>query len=536
MNQRLNQRTLALFVLISLSFIGGHAQTNNRTTPVSPATGEPAKSRATAAEIESAFADALTLVGDHHVDGAKLDFNSLFKSSIGQLLNALDPHSSYYDAKEAEQFRTSQSARYFGIGALIGDFTDSSGKLVGTFIRSTFEGAPANRAGLRYGDLIVEINGVSMRGKPLGEVRDTLRGPRGTSASIVVEQIATGERRSLEIIRDAVPQPSIPEAYMIRPGIGYIAMTGGFNQTTLNEFRQALQALKSDGMEKLIIDLRNNGGGLVNPAYQIASTFLGRGQTVFTQKGRIDGAANTFRSNNPIPDETPLYVLVNGSTASASEILAGALQDHKRAMILGEQTFGKGLVQNPIGLDYGSMLLLTIAKYETPSGRLIQKDYSDGSRYSYYRQPREDDSSDYIEYAGRLGGIQPDVEIKSESTPRDRLIEQSTLVNPINNFCLKLLGGKIAGFERYRNTDPIRFGQTLKQDEFSVGNDLIEAFKEWASAEFNISRDLVDRERELISRLIRTELVTAAYGSNLSFRVFNDYDRQLLNALERIMK
>jgi carboxyl-terminal processing protease len=536
MIERTIWRSFALFILVSLPVIAGHAQINPQTAPASPSAGEPAKPRANVAEIEAAFADALTLVGDHHIDGAKLDFNSLFKSSIGQLLNALDPHSSYYDAKEAEQFRTSQSARYFGIGALIGDVTDSGGKLIGTFIRSTFEGAPANRAGLRYGDLIVEINGVSMRGKPLVEVRDTLRGPRGTSAKIVVEQIATGERRSLEIIRDAVPQPSIPEAYMIRPGIGYIAMTGGFNQTTFNEFRQALETLKSEGMEKLIIDLRNNGGGLVNPAYQIAGTFLRRGQTVFTQKGRIDGAANTFRSNNPIPDETPLYVLVNGATASASEILAGALQDHKRAVIIGEQTFGKGLVQNPIGLDYDSMLLLTIAKYETPSGRLIQKDYSDGSRYTYYRQSREDDTDEEFEYVGRPGGIAPDTLIKSDPTPRERLIEQGTLVNPINNFCLKLLGGGIPGFENYRNTEPIRFGQSLKANEFLVGNDLIEAFKTWASAEFNISRDLVDREKDLISRFIRTELVTAAYGSTMSFRVFNDYDRQLMNALEVILK
>jgi carboxyl-terminal processing protease len=517
---------LSFLLLASFSISPVFAQANP-----TPAGGEPASRTADSKDIESAVAEALTLIGDFHVDGPNLEYNSLFKSSIGQLLNALDPHSSYYDSKEAEQFRTNQSARYFGIGAVIAELTDTEGTLVGTFIRSTFEGAPAARAGLRYGDLIVEINGVSMLGKPLIEVRDTLRGPRGTTATVTVEQIATKVRRSVEITRDAVPQPSVPEAYMIRPGIGYIAMTGGFNQTTFNEFRQALALLKSEGMEKLVLDLRNNGGGLVNQAFMVANTFLGRGDVVFTQKGRVEGAANTFRSNNTVPDQTPLFVLVNGSTASASEILAGALQDNKRATIIGEETFGKGLVQNPMPLDYGSLLLLTIAKYETPSGKLIQKDYSDGSRYTYFRQPRPDEVDD-LDLPKRPGGINPDVLIASEATPRARLIEQSTLVNPINNFSLELIAGKIPGMERFRYTEPIRFGQAPETDEFTIGDELLAAFKAWASKEFKISETLVERESDLIARLLRTELVTAKYGSSMSFRVFNDYDAQLLKTLE----
>lgn len=517
---------LSFLLLASFSTSSVFAQANP-----TPAGGEPASRTAGSKDIESAVAEALTLIGDFHVDGPNLEYNSLFKSSIGQLLNALDPHSSYYDSKEAEQFRTNQSARYFGIGAVIAELTDTEGTLVGTFIRSTFEGAPAARAGLRYGDLIVEINGVSMLGKPLIEVRDTLRGPRGTTATVTVEQIATKVRRSVEITRDAVPQPSVPEAYMIRPGIGYIAMTGGFNQTTFNEFRQALTLLKSEGMEKLVLDLRNNGGGLVNQAFMVANTFLGRGDVVFTQKGRVEGAANTFRSNNTVPDQTPLFVLVNGSTASASEILAGALQDNKRATIIGEETFGKGLVQNPMPLDYGSLLLLTIAKYETPSGKLIQKDYSDGSRYTYFRQPRPDEVDD-LDLPKRPGGINPDVMIPSEATPRARLIEQSTLVNPINNFSLELIAGKIPGMEHFRYTEPIRFGQAPETDEFTIGDELLAAFKAWASKEFKISETLVERERDLIARLLRTELVTAKYGSSMSFRVFNDYDAQLLKTLE----
>src|SRR5690606_12338332 len=178
-------------------------------------------------------------------------------------------HSNYFDAKEFDQFRTDQSSRYYGIGATIGDLSDAEGNVEATYIRSTFENAPANRAGLRYGDKIVEVNGKNVIGKPFTEVRDHLRGPRGTPAKIVVERHGSGERQTVEIIRDAVPHPSISESYIIRPGVGYIAMTGGFNQTTYAEFVQSMQDLKSKGMTQLILDLKNNGGGLVGQAYRV---------------------------------------------------------------------------------------------------------------------------------------------------------------------------------------------------------------------------------------------------------------------------
>ena len=303
------------------------------------------------------------------------------KSSIDSMLHTLDPHSNYFDAKEYEEFRTDQSSRYYGIGATIGDLSDVDGKVIATYIKATFDGAPANRAGLRYGDKIVEVNGTSMLGKPFADVRNFLRGPRGTPAKLVVERLATGKLETVDIVRDAVSQPSIGEYYMIRPGVGYLAMRGGFNQTTYAEFVAATRELRAKGMQQIVIDLRDNGGGLVSQAYRVANSFLKRDQTVFTQKGRIEGVSDQYRADNPTPDRSPVVVLVNRNTASASEILAGALQDHDRALIVGENTFGKGLVQNPFQLDYGSMLLLTIAKYETPAGRLIQRDYSNGNLY-----------------------------------------------------------------------------------------------------------------------------------------------------------
>ena len=499
----------------------------------------------TVEKIESDVAEALTIIESNHVKGKKLDYNSLFKSSIDSMLHTLDPHSNYFDSKEFEEFRTSQSSQYYGIGATIGDLSDAKGNVIATYIKATFDGAPANRAGLRYGDKIVEVNGVSMIGKQFFEVREFLRGPRGTAAKLVVERFNTGKREAVEIIRDAVSQPSIAEAYMIKPRIGYIAMTGGFNYTTYNEFREAMKSLKAQGMEQVVIDLRNNGGGLVNQAYLVANTFLNSGQTVFTQKGRLDGSARTFPVENDSPENMPIVILVNRNTASASEILAGALQDHDRALIVGENTFGKGLVQNPFMLDYGSMLLLTIAKYETPSGRLIQRDYSDGSLYDYYTKGgtlREEEStvlpkgeekrtdSGRTVYSG--GGIMPDETVKAQTIPAERARFQGKLNDPIFAFSLNLTYGKSPGFETYKVDRPIVFDYDIKANDFEVTERLFNDFKKFAVEKYNFTPAQIDREREYIQRILRTEMVTAAYGATTSFQVFNDYDNQLLRAIE----
>ncbi len=502
----------------------------------------------TVEKIESDMSEALTVIQENYVDGRKLDYNDLFKSSIDGMLHTLDPHSNYFDAKEYEQFRTDQSSQYFGIGASIGDLRDSSGKIVGTYIKATFDGAPANRAGLRYGDKILEVNGESMLGKPFSEVRLRLRGPRGTPAKIIVERHATGKRETVEIIRDAVPQPSVPEVYMIRPGIGYIAMTGGFNQTTYNEFRTALQNLKAQGMTQLVLDLRGNGGGLVNQAYRVANAFLSRGQTVFTQKGRLDGTGDSYRAENPNPEKAPLVVLVNQNSASASEILAGALQDHDRALIVGENTFGKGLVQNPFLLEYGSMLLLTIAKYETPSGRLIQRDYSNGNLYDYYNKTNggndintttstgsqtKTDSGRPV-YSG--GGIMPDEVIKPATIPIERARQRQKLLDPLFLFSLDLSAGKVAEFGSYGVNTPINFGYNIKNTDFPMSEALFQNFKKFAIENYKISPALVDKERQFIELSIRTEMVTAAYGITTSQQVNNELDNQLLKAIELLPK
>ena len=461
------------------------------------------------------------------------------------MLHTLDPHSNYFDPREFEQFTTDQSSKYFGIGATIGDLSDKEGKVVATYIRATFENAPANRAGLRYGDKIISVNGQSMLGRPYSEVRDFLRGQRGTPAKLVVERYGSGKREAVDIIRDAVSQPSISEAYMVRPGVGYIAMTGGFNKTTYAEFVDAMRALKAKGMKQLVLDLKNNGGGLVGQAFKVASTFLAPGQTIFTQKGRFGGTIEPYRSDNPNPETMPLVLLVNRNSASASEILAGALQDHDRALIAGETTFGKGLVQNPFVLDYGSMLLLTIAKYETPAGRLIQRDYSDGNLYNYYtkggrmhdspqtlpRGPESRTDAGRPVYSG--GGITPDVELKSEpALPADRIRSQIKIANSVFAFALDLAYGKVPGHDALRADKPIAFSYDIKATDYVVSDAVFEQFKRFASEKYGIGPAQTDKERKFVERALRTELVTAAYGSTTALQVSNEYDEQLLEAID----
>lgn len=504
-----------------------------------------AKKTVTVENIEQDVAEALSVVQASHVRGGNLDYNEVFKSSIDGMLHSLDPHSNYFDAKEFEQFRTDQSSRYYGIGATIGDLADEKGDVSATYIRATFDNSPAHRAGLRYGDKIVDVNGTSMLGKPFSDVRNFLRGPRGTSAKLIVERYGTGKRESVEIIRDAVPQPSISEAYLIRPDVGYIAMSGGFNQTTAAEFVEAMKSLKSKGMKQLVLDLKNNGGGLVGQAYRVANTFLSAGQTVFTQKGRLDGTTEPYRAENNNPETMPLVVLVNRNSASASEILAGALQDHDRALIVGENTFGKGLVQNPFVLDYGSMLLLTIAKYETPSGRLIQRDYSNGNLYDYYtngglnkeetgpstpKGPESKTDSGRSVYSG--GGINPDVVVKADTITLEQAKAQSKLANPIFAFALDLSYGRVKGFEEYKVDKPILFEYDIKSTDFPMTDALIQSFKSFAQSKYRTSPAQIDKERKFVERALRTELVTAAYGSTSSLQVFNEGDSQLIRAIE----
>jgi len=513
-------------------------------TPDRSATGTNSTGRTspTGPAIKSDLAEALAVIQSNHIDGRKLDYNAIFKSSISGMLSVLDPHSTYFDPIEYASFRTEQRSEYFGIGATIEDLRE--GNEVNTYIRATFPESPAHRAGLRFGDRILAVDGNSMKGKTYPEVRKFLLGPRGTTVKVTVEHPATHQSETVNIIRDAVSLPSIAQAYMLRPGVGYVGMTGGFNLTTMDEFEVALKQLHSKGMNMLVLDLRGNRGGLLIQAVRVANTFLQRGQPIVSQKGRFRDSSQSYAAVNDSPDSVPIVVLVNGDTASAAEIVAGALQDHDRALIVGETTFGKGLVQFPFQLDYDSALLLTIAKYYTPSGRLIQRDYSNGGFYNYYfpgglaaekntplnpqNGPESHTDTGRAVYGG--GGISPDEVVKpglisaSERHVRDVLFAYS----------LELTTGRVAGFESYKVQRGIEFDHDLANEDFPVTDALFKDLKRFAASKpaFKVTADQLDKSRTYAERQLRYNLLSAAYGYRTATQVFNDADPQISRAVD----
>ena len=492
------------------------------------------------AAVEQDFNEALKVIQENYIDGNKLDFNSVYKSSITGMLRTLDPHSNYFDREEFEEMKTDQRSEYFGIGASIQNY--AIGDSVDTYITATFDNSPASAAGLRFGDRIDAVDGISMHARPTGEVRDKIRGPAGSHVKVTITHAATGKTDLVEITRRAVPQPSVPDAYLIRPGVGYIDMTKGFNFDTAEGLQSELEFLHSKGMTSLVLDLRNNGGGFLDQAIKVAQTFLPAGQPILTQKGRDGANDREYKSTNRDPDRTPLVILVNGFTASASEIVAGAMQDHDRAMIVGQTSFGKGLVQTIIPLEYGG-LTLTSAKYYTPSGRLIQRDYSDGGFYSYiYRGGTLRDDTDKSKPAGPPsrtdtgrtvyggGGITPDETVK----PDTLTASQVRLRQPIFFFARELATGHISGFDRYKVDRPIEFGHEIDPSDFPVTDALLKAFSDYVAkdATWKSLSPSVDRNRAFIESQLRFELSTAAYGSVTAVQVLIKEDSQVAKAID----
>jgi carboxyl-terminal processing protease len=561
-----NRITLALIALLTISlsipvFVSAQQQQRQSQTASDPATTTrpnvtPARRNTmrpprviseAASGVEQDFAEALTIIQENYIDGNKLDYNTVFKSSIIGMLRSLDPHSNYYDREEFDELKTDQRSEYFGIGAsiqnqTIGDQTD-------TYIMATFAGSPAARAGLRYGDKIVAVDGDKMSGKFSSDVRDKIRGPRGSIVKITLERAATLKEEVVEITRDAVPQPSIPDAYMLKPGVGYIGMTQGFNYTTSDELQAALDDLHAQGMQSLVLDLRNNPGGFLDQAIRVSEKFLQRGQTILTQKGRNGLGDKTYDSSNRTPDTTPLVILVNGNTASASEIVAGAMQDHDRALIVGQTSFGKGLVQGIFPMEYGTGLTLTTAKYYTPSGRLIQRDYSNGGFYDYYTKggtialdqketatkpsgPESKTDTGRPVYGG--GGISPDEVIK----PRTINTAQARLRNPSFAFTRDLINGRITGFDSYKVQRAIDFEHRLEAKDFPMTDELFKAFKDYVAKNpaWKITAAQLDKNRSFIEQDMRFNIVTAAYGRIAADQVLIADDPQVAKAVDVMPK
>ena len=526
---------LLIFTLVVPGFvIAQRTQTPSVSGGTSPNSGVPnrrtQRGTAATAAVERDFDGALKVIQDQYVDGRKLNYNDVFKSSIIGMLRSLDPHSNYYDREEFDELKTDQRSEYFGIGASIQNYVH--GDQADTYITATFDGSPAARAALRYGDRIVEVDGVKMTGKTSLEVRDKIRGPRGSTVRLTLERASDKRIEKVDIVRDAVPQPSIPDAYMLKPSVGYIDMTRGFNYTTTDELLDALDRLHQKGMTSLVLDLRNNPGGFLDQAIHVAEVFLRNGQLILTQKGRNGYRDNTYESHNNAPDPTPLVILINENTASASEIVAGAMQDHDRALIVGQTSFGKGLVQSIIPLEYGAGLTLTSAKYYTPSGRLIQRDYSNGGFYDYYTHgagvgrepvsptkptgPETKTDTGRAVYGG--GGISPDESVG----PRTVNLQQRRLLSPAFAFARELVNGRIRGFETSKIAGGINFRHDLEPEEFKVTDAMFRAFRDFVTSDpaYKITAATVDRNRSFIELELRFNIVTAAYGRVMGDRVF----------------
>src|SRR6266481_4280995 len=382
-----NFTIVAALVIVTASLAGG-VRTRTSRRVISPNAAN--SNQSTTAEkyeadkIESDYHEAISTVEEKYA--GDIDYEKATQAAIQGMLFTLDPHSVYFSTTEFRKLKEDQASSSYGIGVQILRHDD------GVYISSVVEGTPAARAGLRFGDRIVEVDGKDARDWSSDEVSKNVRGERGKDVRLKVERAGEEAAVNVKIVRDSVPLPSIRNAFMVGPTTGYVGLVGGFQHTTDDELREAIAGLKKDGMRQLVLDLRNNPGGLLDQAIDVSSEFLPRDKVIVSVKGRSEyHEPAIYKSNGSDPENLPLVVLINRGTASASEIVAGAIQDHGRGLIVGETSFGKGLVQHVFQLPFNTGLTLTVARYYTPYGRSLQRDYSSGSLYDYYTRRDQDD-------------------------------------------------------------------------------------------------------------------------------------------------
>ena len=317
------------------------------------------------------------------LDADKTD-KAIYDGAIPGMLHTLDPHSNFFDPKAFAQMREDQHGKYYGVGMSIQPQPDKTTGGTKIVVLAPFEGTPSYKAGIRPGDVIRAIDGKSTLGMDSAAVASQLKGPKGTHVTVSMEREGSAKPLVFDLVRDDITRPSVDLAFMIRPGVGYIRVTS-FIETTSREVGEAIDTLdKDDAMKGLIIDLRGNPGGLMIEAVNMSDKFLAKGQIVVSQRGRAFPDQVYRATHGEQGPKYPIVVLVNRGTASAAEIVSGALQDHDRALIAGETTFGKGLVQTVFQISENTGLALTTYHYYTPSGRLIQRNYDHVSLYDYY--------------------------------------------------------------------------------------------------------------------------------------------------------
>ncbi|NNF07394.1 MAG: S41 family peptidase [Candidatus Eisenbacteria bacterium] len=476
------------------------------------------------------FNEILTYADKFYVE--EVDAVELVEGAIAGLLEELDPHSTYVRPKDYEQMTERNTGEYEGIGI---SFEIREGWIT---VITAIEGGPSAHLGIRPGDRIVGIEGESAKDLVSEEVIAKLKGPKGTDVDITVERPGANNTFDLTIRRDRIPIYSVPYHFMLDDETGYIRATR-FSATTSEELEAALRDLESQGMQKLVFDLRNNSGGYLNQAIEVSDRFIKGDEVIVYTKGRIKGSSQYYYSSNGVTrSKFPLICLVNHGSASASEIVSGAIQDHDRGLVIGQTTFGKGLVQRQYSLRDGSALLLTVARYYTPSGRLIQRSYEDRDEYLEYFRRLNDGDIDESEIEARPefktlneertvyggGGITPDILVEDVYDPN----EIQTKLEQLRVFF------EFANDYAARNLDKA----TLVQRDFVTNFELPEAgFKEFkkfikdVEGAEELTQEDIENEREYIKLGVKRELAGNLWGLNARYQVFVQEDPQLQKAL-----
>jgi carboxyl-terminal processing protease len=441
--------------------------------------------------------------------------------AIPGALRTLDPHSNFFDPRAFALLREDQEGKYYGVGMSIQARPGKMGKLV-TVVVAPIPGSPAFRAGLRPGDLVEKVDGKPTEGLNTSQVAEMLKGPKGTRVHVTISREGYDQPLEYDIVRDEISQKSVDDGFLIRPGVAYIHISK-FNENTNDELSEMLKKLGDKNLQGLILDLRGNPGGLLQEAVEVSDHFLEKGQLIVYHYGRHSQEKRYYATKGDNGNEYPIVVLINRMTASAAEIVTGALQDHDRALVMGEPSFGKGLVQTVYPLSEHTGLALTTAHYYTPSGRLIQRDYENVSLYDYYYHPestKENHTEVRLTDGGREvfggGGITPDVRVpEPKLTPTEEMLLQHSA---FFNFGKYYLG----------------VHKTIPAD-FQVTDEVLGEFRQYLNKEsiaFS-DQDLKDN-LDFVKTRIRIQLVGSIFGENEADEISIANDPLVQKAIEDV--
>lgn len=456
------------------------------------------------------FTEIYSLIEENYADPVNPD-KAIYDGAIPGMLHVLDPHSSFFDGRSYSSFNEEKQGRYDGVGM---EIVPRDGKII---VVAPFSGSPAYRAGIRPGDVILAIDGKPLENVPGGQVSDLLKGPRGTQVLITIAREGAEHPLEFHVVRDAIPRNSVDLAFQIAPGIGYIHVNG-FHETTEREVSEALERLGD--LKGMVLDLRGNPGGLVDQAVGVADKFLKKGSVVVSQGGRAM-PKQVFYASHGDSRNYPLVVLINRGTASAAEIVAGAIQDHDRGLILGETSFGKGLVQSVFPLSNRTGLALTTGRYYTPSGRLIQRNYNGVSLFDYYYRRQAENAARAgkeirLTDSGRTvfggGGITPDKKLEMHlTTVEDELLRQYVFFNFSKHYML----------DRHISRD------------FEVTDEVLQQFRNFLSSQ-NIHAPEADllQAQDWVKANIKAELFTSEFGQDEGMKIRAQTDQSVQKALE----